>query len=244
MCRHLAYLGPPTTLESFLVTADHALARQARRPRHQEHGRDNPDGYGVGWFDRDGCPHRHRTTRPIWDDPDLPALAASITTSAAVAAARLASPGSPVEETGNAPFTDGTWLFSLNGVVHGFHEGVGDDLRAGLSRRRRNAITGAADSEVLFAAALDRLDAGAGPGEAVAGVVADVEARTTGALNLLLTDGRRLAATAAGRSLFRCVGDGSVLVVSEPLDASPEWERVPDRTLLEGDARDLEVHPL
>lgn len=244
MCRHLAYLGPPVALDGFLVTAEHSLVEQARAPQHQSSGKDNPDGYGIGWFGPDGAVQRYRSTVPMWEDTELHERAGSITTTGAIAAARLASPGSPVEETGNAPFTDGHWLFSLNGVVHGYHDGVGDDLRAHVSPRRLAGIDGQADSEVVFALVLDQLDAGSTAGDALRSVVHGIESRTTGRLNLALTDGRALAATAVGNSLFiQYPSNGNdnegVLVASEPLDTGPGWSRVPDRTLVEGDARDL-----
>ena len=202
MCRHLAYLGPPIALDAFLVTAEHSLVEQARAPRHQTSGKDNPDGYGIGWFADDGTVQRYRSTVAMWEDTELPERARSITTMGAVAAARLASPGSPIEETGNAPFTDGHWLFSLNGTVDGYHDGIGDELRAQVSPHRLAGIDGEADSEVLFALVLDRLDAGSTPGEALRSVVHAVEKRTTARLNFVLTDGRWLAATAVGNSLF------------------------------------------
>jgi glutamine amidotransferase len=244
MCRHLAYLGPPVALDTFLVTAEHSLVEQARAPKHQSSGKDNPDGYGIGWFDADGTVQRYRTTVPMWEDSDLPARARAITTTGAVAAARLASPGAPVEETGNAPFTDGHWLFSLNGVVHGFHNGIGDELRAQASSLRLAGIDGEADSEVLFALVLDQLDTGSTPGEALRSVVRDVEKHTTGRLNLVLTDGRELAATAVGNSLYiQSLSNGDdnegVLVASEPLDTGSGWFRLPDRTLVEGTAHDV-----
>jgi gamma-glutamyl hercynylcysteine S-oxide hydrolase len=244
MCRHLAYLGPPVALDGFLVTTEHSLVEQARAPQHQSSGKDNPDGYGIGWFGADGTVHRYRSTVAMWEDTELHDRARSIITSGAIAAARLASPGSPVEETGNAPFTDGRWLFSLNGVVDGYNDGIGDELRGQMSIKRLAAIDGHADSEVVFALVLDQLEAGSTPGDALRSVVHGIESRTTGRLNLALTDGRALAATAVGNSLFiQSLSNGhdneGVLVASEPLDTGPGWSRVPDRTLVEGNTREL-----
>jgi len=115
-------------------------------------------------------------------------------------------------------------LFSLNGIVHGFHDEIGRVLRRAVSAARRGDIEGDTDSEVLFAMTLDRLDAGVAPADALESVVRDVLDVASGRLNLLLTDGHLVAATRAGRSLFVC---GST-VASEPLDDDPRWQEVAD----------------
>jgi len=237
MCRHVSYLGPPADLASLLLAPAHSLVEQAQAARFQSSGTKNPDGFGVGWYapgDEGGEPARYRTDRPIWEDEAFPSIAAGTTSRAVLAAVRLASPGAPVEVSGNAPFAAGPWLFSLNGVVHGHFDGVGDELRRTVSGRRSRGIEGVTDSELLFALALDRIDAGATPGDALAATVGEVTARTTGKLNLLLTDGRQVAATAWDNSLFvRSRPGPSTWIASEPLDDEPDWERVPDRSLVE-----------
>jgi len=243
MCRHFAYLGPPVTVASFLLDAPHSMLDQSRDARFQDSGTSNPDGFGVGWYPVDAPggagPERYRNAVPIWTDRELPELAARTKATAMLAAVRLASPGAPIEVTGNAPFVAGPWLFSLNGVVHHHFDGVGAELRTRVSPARAAAIEGVTDSELLFALALDRLDAGASPGEALAATITAVTALTTGKLNLLLTDGRRIAATAWSNSLFTDTraAEGSTVVASEPFDADPSWTRVPDRSLLEVDRR-------
>ena len=71
VCRHLAYLGPPVALRSLLFDAPHALVHQARNPRYQHAGRDNPDGWGVGWSfagDARGEHERYRAATKMWED--------------------------------------------------------------------------------------------------------------------------------------------------------------------------------
>ena len=232
MCRHLAYVGRPVALAELLCDAPHGLVDQARHPRHQTSGTANPDGYGVAWYEGHAArPRRHRSTTPIWADPQLRALAGTVSP-AVLGAARLASPGAPVELSGNAPFVAEGFAFSLNGIVDGWPDGVDAALRDVVSPPRRAAIEGVTDAETLFAIVLDLLDEGATPAGALAGVVRAVEARTTGRLNLLLTDGTAIAATACGNSLFACPRPGAALVASEPVDADPGWFRVPDRTVV------------
>jgi gamma-glutamyl hercynylcysteine S-oxide hydrolase len=241
VCRHLAYLGPPIALHDALFAAPHALAEQSRHPCHQTSGHTNPDGWGVGWYGDDAAaPERHRTVTPIWDDEQFATRAREIRAGAFLAAARLASPGATVDVAGNAPFRSDRWLFSLNGIVHGFTAGVGDQLRAAASAPRRAAIASDADTEVLFALVLDRLDRGEPAEVALANVVHDVRAITTGRLNLLLADGQQVAGTRVGNSLFARAG----IVASEPLDDTPGWTEVPDDSVVRLTRTGLEVQPL
>jgi len=248
MCRHLAYLGPPVTLESLLVDPPHGLVRQAWAPRHQDVGRINADGFGVGWYDRARRlePARYRTTRPMWTDSSFASLAGLTGSGAVMASVRAATPPSPVETSSNAPFTSGPWLFSHNGTVNGFHDpstGLRVKLGRLVSERRAGGIEGCSDSEVLFALVLDRLDDGASLGDALVDVTATVLGLTTGRINLLLTDGQDVAATAWGSSLFTLRGTGlaagGLVVASEPCDDEPGWTAVADGTLVEGDVSGL-----
>ncbi|MCL9760676.1 ergothioneine biosynthesis protein EgtC [Frankia sp. AiPa1] len=63
-------------------------------------------------------------------------------------------------------------------------------------------------------------------------------------LNLLVTDGTQLVATAWGETLvYRVEADG-VLVASEPDDDAPGWIHVPDRHLLVADTRKVTLRSL
>jgi len=246
MCRHLAYLGTPLTLEELLLSPEYSLATQAYAPRHQSHGTVNADGFGVGWYDKDRRPEpaRYRTPRPMWTDQTFASIAGMITSGAVLASVRSASPGMPVEETGTPPFCEGRWLFAHNGLVPGFHHGVGRELRRGLSERRATGILGASDSEMLFGLVLDRLDDHASPGEAMADVVKTVNALTTARLNMVLTDGERAFATAWRNSLFildNRLMDGTTVVASEPYDGDLAWEEVPDGSLVVVDEDETSV---
>jgi gamma-glutamyl hercynylcysteine S-oxide hydrolase len=237
MCRFLCYLGPPVSLASVVLDPPHGLQRQAWAPRHQRMGAINVDGFGVGWYDfgRRPEPARYRTARPIWADRSFASLAGLVVAPALVAAVRDATPPSPVEETGSQPFTSGPWLFVHNGKVEGWgvDPAVKAALRRPLSDRRAGGVEGGADSEILFALVLDALDRGAKPAEALASVVAGAQAVAPSILNLLLTDGHDVVATACGDSLFVLRGDDSVVVASEPYDDDHAWARVPDGSMVE-----------
>jgi gamma-glutamyl hercynylcysteine S-oxide hydrolase len=230
VCRHLAYLGPEIALRSLLHDAPHALVDQARTPKLQTSGNDNPDGWGVAW-DRHPV-ERYRSALPMWEDAGFVGDERS---SFVLAAARYASPGSVRDARNAAPFVDGPWAFSLNGFVSAFRDGFGDVLRALLSPARRKRLEGDTDSEVVFALVLDRLDDGASPGAALAEATRIVRAESTGALNLLLSDGEQVAATALGNSLFLRTDD-ALVVASEPLDGGGSWVEVDSGSLVENDS--------
>jgi glutamine amidotransferase len=240
MCRHLAYVGGPVSLHELLFGAPHALAQQARQPRHQQSGDTNPDGWGVAWYTGPGTPEVHRNATPIWDDTEFARRSRDIEATAVLAAARLASPGATIDVTGNAPFVHDAWAFSLNGIVRGFTDGVGDALRARLTPARRAAIVGDADTEVLFALVLQHIEAGVDPEDALERVVAEVLHITTGRLNLLLTDGTTVYATREGNSLFRL---GSCFA-SEPLDGQAAWHELRDGSVSRHDAWSGSTHSL
>ena len=82
-------------------------------------------------------PARYRTTEPIWSDASFESISGLVKSNAVLAAVRAASPGMPIEERANAPFTEGPWLFSHNGFVPGFRSGVGRALRRKVSDATR-----------------------------------------------------------------------------------------------------------
>ncbi|MEZ5134838.1 MAG: ergothioneine biosynthesis protein EgtC [Acidimicrobiales bacterium] len=233
MCRLLGYLGVERSLADLLSGEPHALEVQSWAPRRQQHGTINADGWGVGWYVEGApTPARYRTERPMWSDTSFRGMAAQLCTRLAVAEVRSATPPAPSEESGVAPFVDGPYLFAHNGVIDGFPDGVGTDLRRALSARRETGLLGAADSEVLFALALDRLDAGADLAGAVRGAIADVRARTGGRFCVLASDGDRLVGVRAGDTLWlRALGSGTT-VASEPTDDDPAWRELADETLV------------
>jgi glutamine amidotransferase len=246
MCRHLAYLGPPQPLSWALLDAPHALTRQSWAPREMRGGATiNADGYGFGWYPGDGRdPVRYRRATPMWSDLDLAGLAAASVSGCLLAAVRSATAGMPVTSAAVAPFACGPWLFSHNGVVTGWPHSV-----AGLAGRLPVTdlltLDAPTDSALLWALVRDRLRAGTPPGEALAATVADVSSAAPGSrLNLLLTDGHTIAATAAGHSLAVRAEGSALLVSSEALDGGPAWQPVPDRSLIVATAGGIARTPL
>ncbi|MFE6227840.1 ergothioneine biosynthesis protein EgtC [Streptomyces sp. NPDC057854] len=233
MCRHIAYLGDPVALGEVLVRPPHGLVRQAWAPRTQISGVVNADGFGVGWYaDGDPVPARYRRAGPIWGDLSFLDLARVVRSRALLGAVRGATLPGADGEAAAAPFGSGPWLFSHNGAVPGWPEALTAPA-AGLSAAELLALEARTDSALLWALVLHRLRAGQAPGDALAGtVLAAAEASPEARLNLLLTDGEQVAATAWGNSLWCLSGPGLVVVASEPFDDRPDWREVPERTLV------------
>jgi glutamine amidotransferase len=102
------------------------------------------------------------------------------------------------------------------------------------------------DSAFVWALLLYRLRSGDDQGQALADTVLEVaEAAPGSRLNLLLTDGETITATAWGDSLWYLAEPGRrTVVASEPYDDDPHWREVPDRTLLAASRTDVLLTPL
>ncbi|KAA2254098.1 ergothioneine biosynthesis protein EgtC [Solihabitans fulvus] len=234
MCRHLGYLGPTVPISALLLDPPHSLLRQSYAPKDMRAGGTvNVDGFGFGWYPgNDEPPVRYRRATPIWADENLPALAAATRTGALLAAVRSGTGGMPVVDTACAPFTDGRWLFSHNGVIRGWPGSV-RELAGALPVEDLLTLDAPTDSALLWALLRHRLRAGEAPADAVAAVVAAVaEAAPQSRLNLLLTDGAVLVGTAWTHALSVLRKENSVLVASEPVDSDEGWLPVPDGSLV------------
>ena len=201
MCRHLAYLGPPLRPEELVLAPPHSLLVQSHAARELLRGSVCADGFGVGWYaDGEPEPAVYRRESPIWADPDLPRVARAVRSPVRRRLGAQRHPGrarrsrrGPADAARRVPFAH-------NGAVAGFAE-LARALREGLPDDLYAAARGAGDSEALFLLVLAAVRAAGG--DLAAGVraaLAEVAERAPGSgLNVVLTDGRTLVATAAGR---------------------------------------------
>lgn len=251
MCRQLAYVGPPVTLESLVLAPEHSLLHQSYRPKFQRHGTVNADGFGCGWYVPEVRPEPavYRRDRPIWGDRSFTSIAGVVSSGAILAAVRDATTGSAVDESSTAPFAESGWLFAHNGKLVGFDGPEGVALRRMLSDKRMATVRGTSDSEVMFGLILDRMDQGNDPQEALKWCVRIcTELSSGGAFNFLLTDGSTIHATACGDSLFVLEGGsrapGGVVVASEPFDDDPAWKPVPEFSAVRASGGRARITPL
>lgn len=226
MCRHLGWLGADVTVSSLMLDPPYGLRVQSYAPRRQKHCLLNADGWGVGFFDGD-VPRRWRSQAPLWGDVSFDSIAPALRSHCVVAAVRSATVGMPIEVSATAPFTDGHWLLSHNGIVD----------RAVLPPA--TSAESVCDSAILAAALFERrLDA---LGDAIAEIgAADPNAR----LNVLAANGSRLLATAWGDTLSILRRGDGVVLASEPYDNDADWEDVPDRHLVDVTAKGVTLTSL
>ncbi len=238
MCRLVTYAGSAVGADTLVFGGSHSLYEQSYAPRELIHGSVNADGYGVVWY-RDRKPVCVGRSRPIWQDGELRSILGSTASPMMLAAVRNATPGIPVDESGNQPLTHERWTFILNGFVEEFRASYMRTLRACLPDDLYGHLRGSSDSETLFLLAVSAARDGASLAEAlqhardeVLGVLrTDHEAQLT----MVLADGEGLAAlrTASAEtmnSLYLASGhplapDGTLLA-SERLDRHAAWHSV------------------
>ncbi|MGC0362799.1 glutamine amidotransferase [Rhodococcus sp. 27YEA15] len=231
MCRHLGYIGPITSVRDLLVGGTHSLVTQSWAPREMRGGGTiNADGFGVAWWDRVDV-GRYRSVSPIWSDPTVDETLAYVRSGSVVAAVRSATEGMAVEVGACAPFLDGGFAFSHNGAVRGWPGSV-SALAEEIPAVDVLAMSAPTDAVWLWTLVCRRLRS-VTVAAALTGVIRDVAAASPDSrLNLLLSDGTELWASAWGHSLYVLVDDTRAVVASEPFDDSPGWEQVPDRHLV------------
>jgi glutamine amidotransferase len=226
MCRHLGWLGADVSVSSLVLDPPQGLRVQSYAPRRQKHGLLNADGWGVGFFDGD-VPRRWRSAAPLWGDTSFDSVAPALRGHCVVAAVRSATVGMPIEVSATAPFTDGHWLLSHNGVV--------DRTVLPPTSSAESVCDSAILAAAIFARGLDAL------GDTIVELgTADPIAR----LNILAANGSRLLATAWGDTLSILRRDDGVVLASEPYDDDSDWEDVPDRHLVEVTAKGVTMTPL
>ena len=245
MCRITAYAGAPLAADALIFGGTHSLLRQSYVPQELLYGNVNADGYGVVWY-LDGTPIRTGGAHPIWQDGDLRALLASVSSSTILASVRNATPGIPIAG-GNQPLVHGRWSFVLNGFVENFRASHMRELRSHLPDDLYGHLAGSSDSETLFLLAVaamqkgaSRLDALSHVGDIVLEAVQPEQHMAQ--LTMVLADGDGIGILLTGsetttNSLYLARGhpmapDGSLLA-SERLDDHSSWEGVTPHEVIE-----------
>ncbi|MDV3123988.1 ergothioneine biosynthesis protein EgtC [Mycobacterium sp. 21AC1] len=226
MCRHLGWLGAPRSVASLVLDPPQALLVQSYAPRRQKNGLMNADGWGAGFFD-DGVARRWRSDKPLWGDASFASVAPALHSGCVVAAVRSATIGMPIEPSASAPFTDGHWLLSHNGLV--------DRAVLPLAANAESTVDSAVLAALIFERGLDAL------GDTVAEVG---ERDPNSRLNILAANGSRMLATTWGDTLSMLRRSDGVVLASEPYDDDPGWQDIPDRHLVVVDDSHVELTPL
>jgi glutamine amidotransferase len=226
MCRHLGWLGNEVSVASLVLDQPYGLLVQSYSPRRQKHGLMNADGWGVGFVDGDQV-RRWKSAAPLWGDASFASVAPALRSECVIAAVRSATVGMPIEPSASAPFTDGTWLLSHNGVV--------DRSVLPPSAAAESTVDSALLAALIFDRGMDAL------GDTVADVgAADPNAR----LNILAANGSRMVATTWGDTLSVLRRHDGVVLASEPYDDDADWQEIPDRHLVEVVGSSIDLIPL
>jgi glutamine amidotransferase len=122
----------------------------------------------------------------------------------------------PIEATASAPFSDGGWLLSHNGIVD---RGV-----LPVSAAAESTVDSAMLAALIFDRGLDNL----------ADTIVEVGAADPGArLNIVAANGSRLLGITWGDTLSMLRREDGVVLASEPYDDHPDWQDIPDRHLVD-----------
>jgi glutamine amidotransferase len=236
MCRLFGqHARPGFDLCAPLCSAENALRFQSHK---------HPHGWGIGWY-VDGHPVIRRGLLPAHADESFVHAATAARSRVVVAHVRDASIGAVTAENTH-PFQHGRWLLAHNGTVARFKkvQAVRDAILAEIDADLRAELRGETDSERCFYLFLTLLRAQAtlehpslgqvrralaGTTEAVTRI-ADPHAESPTTLNLVVSDGRLLAATRRGKPLHLASDAGpnhTFVVASERIGAAP-WAEVPE----------------
>jgi predicted glutamine amidotransferase len=254
MCRLFGMSGgrEPVRATFWLLEAPDSLAQQSRR---------EPDGTGLGVFDRGGRPEVLKQPLAAYEDQQFAQEAREVSSRTFVAHVRYASTGA-VKPENTHPFEQRDRLFAHNGVI--------EDLEA-LEREVGDAMSlvqGDTDSERFFALITREIDRDGDVGAAIARAAGWVaEHLPVFALNVvLITDGelwalrypdvhelfvleRDAGGPTGARHLEHASARGSVrvrsgdlasrpavVVASERMDEDPGWRALQSGELLHVDA--------
>jgi len=260
MCRMYGFLATdPTRLECSLVSAQNALIVQSDRDGR---GVRNADGWGIAYWVGDEK-EVIRSTMPAFADKQFIEVASNIWSEATIAHVRAATVGK-ISEQNTHPFTHGACAFAHNGTIKSF-----DHVSTRLDIGPYGPPGGETDSEMAFLWLLNRMsDYGLDPHEQSTSLEPIVELLAdavldlvdlsvlsgvpgTPKLNFLLTDGKHMAASRWGNTLYwthrrgirDCAVCGvshcppaddtyrSVVIASEPI-TKEKWREVPEGSVL------------
>lgn len=151
MCRWLAFSGSAIPIDELVFKPAHSLVDQSLSAKLTPEPT-NADGFGLGWYGREGKPGVYRSTQPAWNDANLRDLSFQVESGLFMAHVRR-STGSPVQMANCHPFRHENWLFVHNGLLQGFQR-YRRDMAIAIDPSLFCLINGSTDSELMFFLAL------------------------------------------------------------------------------------------
>ncbi|WP_414753665.1 ergothioneine biosynthesis protein EgtC [Anabaena sp. CCY 9910] len=262
MCRLLAYLGSPVSLEYLLYKPEHSLIVQSYQPREMTSGVVNADGFGVGWYhsQKDTEPFTYKNTLPIWNDINLPSLSRYVESKCVLAYVRSATAGQALDFANCQPFNYKKSLFIHNGYIENFRKTLHRKLRSTLTPDFYEHINGSTDSEHIFALLLSQIQSN--KHRSVESVLRNTllmlwemakRHQVNASANVVFSDGDRLiasrfASSSSPPSLYWLKDDltfpNSVIIASEPLFAG-NWTACPENSIISvGEDCDIKIESI
>ena len=251
MCRWIAYRGEMTALEHYVTEPDHSLISQSIHALEAT-ASVNGDGFGLGWYGTHPEPGLYREIRPAWSDENLRYLCRHLQSHLYFAHVRAAT-GTAITRVNCHPFACGQWLFMHNGFVGNWSR-LRRKVEALIPDQLYPQRIGTTDTEAIFLAIM-----GAGIERDPIAATTRVVARLTELVNehdeplrftAALSNGHdlyafRYSAHERANSLYYDASGAEVVIVSEPLDTTPErWKAVPPGHMVVARAgRPVEIAP-
>ncbi|MBE9199807.1 MULTISPECIES: ergothioneine biosynthesis protein EgtC [unclassified Nodularia (in: cyanobacteria)] len=262
MCRLLAYLGSPVTLEDILYKPEHSLIVQSYQPLEMTSGVVNADGFGVGWYhsQKNTDPFTYRNTLPIWNDLNLADLSRYVESKCVLAYVRSATPGQALDFANCQPFNHQQQLFIHNGYIENFRKTLHREIRSKLTDDFYEKINGITDSEHIFALLLSQsqINQDQSPEDALGHTLLTLlemakRHQVKVSANIVFSDGNRLIASrfssnAPAPSLYWLKDHlnfpKSVIIASEPLFTG-NWSACPENSIISvGEDCDIQIKPI
>ncbi|MEA5582155.1 ergothioneine biosynthesis protein EgtC [Nodularia harveyana UHCC-0300] len=249
MCRLLAYLGAPVSLEDILYKPEHSLIVQSYQPREMTSGVVNADGFGVGWYhtQKNTDPFTYRNTLPIWNDLNLPQISRYVESKCVLAYIRSATPGQALDFANCQPFNYQQQLFIHNGYIENFRKSLHRKIRGLLTPDFYEQINGITDSEHIFALLLSQIQINqdCSREDALRNTLVILlemakHHEVKASANIVFSDGNRLIASrfsthAPAPSLYWLKNHKnfpkSVIIASEPLFTG-NWTACPENSMI------------
>ncbi|BAU07825.1 ergothioneine biosynthesis protein EgtC [Fischerella thermalis CCMEE 5330] len=262
MCRLLAYLGSPVSLEPLLYEPEHSLIVQSYQPREMLSGVVNADGFGMGWYhvQRDTEPFTYKNTLPIWNDINLSSLSRYVESGCILSYVRSATAGQALDFSNCQPFQYQRLLCIHNGRIENFRQTLYLPIRQELNDQVYKWVSGTTDSEHIFALLLSLWQEN--PGKTLEQSLhitllklaeMALTHQTHASANLVISNGNRLVASrystkSPAPSLYWTANDptfpNAVILASEPLFAG-NWTLCPENSIISvGEDCDLRIEPI
>ncbi|HQI57448.1 MAG TPA: class II glutamine amidotransferase [Syntrophorhabdaceae bacterium] len=151
--------------------------------RFKEFSSDNPDGWGIGWYENNSAKVFKQGISAKDYRSQLPNLSKEVRSKIIIAHVRKGT-GAPPSEINSHPFQYKNWLFAHNGSVDR------DYLFSGLKDDYKRELKGKTDSEVYFYWILQCIEKSKDIIEGIKTAVDKIKSRNYSGLNFLLSDGK------------------------------------------------------